>query len=56
MSLVEVKDVSYGKGRKQIIKGLNFQLEAWRFWGKMVLGKPRLSVCWPVWLYIGKER
>lgn len=32
MSLVEVKDVSYGKGRKQIIKGLNFQLEA----GKIV--------------------
>lgn len=32
MSLVEVKEVSYGKGRKQIIKGLNFQLEA----GKIV--------------------
>ncbi|WP_259305134.1 ATP-binding cassette domain-containing protein [Enterococcus asini] len=27
MSLVEVKNVSYGKGRKQIVKDLNFQLE-----------------------------
>lgn len=48
MSLVEVKNVSYGKGRKQIVKDVNFQLEP----GKIVAllgengsGKPRLSAC-----------